>query len=193
MALQSPEKLLQPASADAVLDSISKEGREAHLSTRRREGHAPDELKNERQTEILNIIENTDVETQDQLLGLLRERGYNATQATISRDIKELRLVKELTGSGKYRYAQTGSRVVSGLDSRLRNIFREGVIRVDAAQNLVVVKTMPGLASAACSALDGMEIDGMVGTLAGDDTGVLIMRDTAAAQRFNIEVHRLLK
>ena len=75
---------------------------------------------------------------------------------------------------------------------RLRNIFKEGVTSVDVAQNIVVVRTMPGLASAACSALDGMEIPGMVGSLAGDDTGILIMRDNASAQQFSSEVHKLL-
>ena len=150
-------------------------------------------MKNARQAEILSIIQNTAVETQEQLLSELKARGFHATQATISRDIKELRMVKELTGKGTYRYALSDRKRPSASDARLRNIFKEGVQSVDVAQNLVVVKTMPGLASAACSALDGMEIPGMVGSLAGDDTGILIMRDNAAAQQFNSEVHKLLK
>lgn len=150
-------------------------------------------MKNARQAEILNIVQNVAVETQEQLLAELRARGFSATQATISRDIKELRLVKELTGHGNYRYAQTERKASVGVDTRLRNIFKEGVTAIDVAQNLVVVKTMPGLASAACSALDGMEITGMVGSLAGDDTGILIMRDNAAAQQFITEIHKLLK
>ena len=150
-------------------------------------------MKNARQGEILRIIQAVEVETQEQLLAELRARGFNATQATLSRDIKELRLVKELTGQGTYRYALTDRKTSAGNTLRLRNIFKEGVTSVDVAQNIVVVRTMPGLASAACSALDGMEIPGMVGSLAGDDTGILIMRDTAAAQQFNSEVHKLLK
>lgn len=150
-------------------------------------------MKNARQGEILRIIQAVEVETQEQLLAELRARGFNATQATISRDIKELRLVKELTGQGTYRYALTDRKTSAGNTLRLRNIFKEGVTSVDVAQNIVVVRTMPGLASAACSALDGMEIPGMVGSLAGDDTGILIMRDNAAAQQFNSEVHKLLK
>ena len=150
-------------------------------------------MKNARQTEILNIIQATAVETQEQLLAALKQRGYSATQATISRDIKELRLVKELTGKGRYRYTQSDRKAPAASDTRLRNIFKEGVVAVDVAQNLVVIKTMPGLASAACSALDGMEVDGMVGSIAGDDTGILIMRDNASAQMFNSEVHNLLK
>lgn len=150
-------------------------------------------MKNIRQREILKIIQDQDIDTQEQLLEALRARGFSTTQATISRDIKDLRLVKELTGSGSYRYTMSERKVPSAFDTRLRNIFKEGVVSVDVAQNIVVVRTMPGLASAACSALDGMEIDGMVGSLAGDDTGILIMRDNALAQQFSGEVHKLLK
>ena len=150
-------------------------------------------MKNVRQGEILNIVRTRDIDTQEQLLEELRARGFTTTQATISRDIKELRLVKELTGSGGYRYALSERKTASTSDTRLRNIFKEGVISVDVAQNIVVVRTMPGLASAACSALDNMEIEGVVGTLAGDDTGILIMRDNALAQQFSSEVHKLLK
>ena len=149
-------------------------------------------MKNARQAEILNVIQTMDVETQEQLLAALRARGFTATQATISRDIKELRLVKELTGAGGYRYAVSDRNPPTASDVRLRNIFKEGVLSVDVAQNLVVVKTMPVLASAACSALDSMEIIGMVGSLAGDDTGILIMRDNTTAQQFSSEVHKLL-
>ena len=149
-------------------------------------------MKNARQAEILNIVQSTEVETQEQLLSALKVKGFTATQATVSRDIKELRLVKELTGQGKYRYAATDRKSSAGTDTRLRNIFKEGVTSVDVAQNIVAVRTMPGLASAACSALDGMDIPGMVGSLAGDDTGILIMRDNSAAQKFSSEVHKLL-
>ena len=149
-------------------------------------------MKRARQAEILNIIQAVDVETQEQLLDELKARGFSATQATISRDIKELRLVKELSGGG-YRYASSERKGLADSDARLRNIFKEGVTSVDRAQNIVVVRTMPGLASAACSALDSMEIPGMVGSLAGDDTGILIMRDNASAQQFSSEVHKLLR
>ena len=149
-------------------------------------------MKSKRQAKIMEIISTTNVETQEQLLKELQEAGFTSTQATISRDIKELRLVKELSGGG-YRYASSERKGLADSDARLRNIFKEGVTSVDRAQNIVVVRTMPGLASAACSALDSMEIPGMVGSLAGDDTGILIMRDNDAAERFNQEVHKLLK
>ena len=150
-------------------------------------------MKNVRQNEILSIVQSKDIDTQEQLLEELRTRGFTTTQATISRDIKELRLVKELTASGNYRYTLSDRKPPAASDNRLRNIFKEGVVSVDVAQNIVVVRTMPGLASAACSALDAMDIDGMVGSLAGDDTGILIMRDNASAQRFSTEVHKLLR
>lgn len=150
-------------------------------------------MKAKRQQEILRIIEEQDVDTQDQLLAELRARGVQSTQATISRDIKQLRLVKELAPSGSYRYVAADRQEGKSSAGRLRNIFKEGVVSVEAAQNLVVVKTMPGLASAACSALDGMEIAGMVGSLAGDDTGMLIMRDSASAEAFCSEAHKLLE
>ena len=150
-------------------------------------------MKSARQTEILNIIQTMDVDTQEQLLAELKHRGISATQATISRDIKQLRIVKELSPSGNYRYVPSDLKNASNSASRLRNIFKEGVLSVDVAQNLVVLKTMPGLASAACSALDGMEIQGMVGTLAGDDTAILIMKDNVGADMFGNEVHKLLK
>ena len=118
---------------------------------------------------------------------------WNCVRESSSRDIKELRLVKELSGRGGYRYTLSDRKNATGVDLRLRNIFKEGVTAVEVAQNIVVVKTMPGLASAACSALDNMQIPNMVGSLAGDDTGILIMRDNASAQLFEAEVHNLLK
>ena len=149
-------------------------------------------MKNDRQSMILEIISQENIETQEQLLVRLQERGITSTQATISRDIKELRLVKELAGGG-YRYASSDRRGLADSDIRLRNIFKEGVTSVDVAQNIVVVRTMPGLASAACSALDNMDISGMVASLAGDDVGILIMRDNDLAEQFIQEVHKLLK
>lgn len=150
-------------------------------------------MKSTRQESILQIITEKDIETQDQLLGELKARGIPSTQATISRDIKELHLVKELTGTGTYRYAVSGRKASLNFAGRLRTIFREGVTSFDMAQNLVVVKTMPGLASAAAAALDGMEIPDLVGSLAGDDTVLLIMRTNESAAEFCTEIRQMLK
>lgn len=149
-------------------------------------------MKGKRQAEILSIISSSSVETQEQLLEALRLRGIAATQATISRDIKELHLVKELTDTGSYRYALSEQKNAPNIAGRLRTIFREGVVSCDSAQNLVVVKTMPGLASAAGAALDGMDIPDLVGSLAGDDTVLLILRATESAQRFCAEIREML-
>lgn len=150
-------------------------------------------MKSNRQQEILRIIEERDVETQDQLLSELKERGVYSTQATISRDIKELHLIKELTSYGTYKYAVSDRKASLNIAGRLRTIFKEGVTSFDRAQNIVVLKTMPGLASTACAAIDGMEIDDLVGTLGGDDTAILIMRTDEAAEAFCGEIHKMLK
>lgn len=150
-------------------------------------------MKSKRQAEILRIIEDVDVETQDQLLSELKARGLTSTQATISRDIKELHLIKELTGYGTYKYAVSDRKTSMNIAGRLRTIFKEGVTSFDRAQNIVVLKTMPGLASAACAAIDGMEISDLVGSLAGDDTAVLIMRDSEKAEAFCDEIHKMLQ
>ena len=150
-------------------------------------------MKSKRQEEILRIIEEVDVETQDQLLEQLRLRGVTSTQATISRDIKELHLIKELTGYGTYKYVVSERKTSLNFAGRLRTIFKEGVTSFDVAQNIVVVKMMPGLASAACAAVDGMEIPDLVGSLAGDDTALLIMRTNESAAEFCNEIHKMLK
>jgi len=149
-------------------------------------------MKTARQETILEIIASKDVETQSQLIDELAARGVKSTQATLSRDIKELRLVKELTGAGGYRYAAAGRDELSDFDVRLKKIFRESVTSHATAQNILVIRTLPGLASAACAALDGMDIAGLVGTLAGDDTAFIAMKDTESAENFEREIEQLL-
>ncbi|MCI9403574.1 MAG: arginine repressor [Oscillospiraceae bacterium] len=149
-------------------------------------------MKSKRQQEILNIIALREVETQEQLLECLRERGITTTQATVSRDIKQLHLVKELTAGGIYKYAVSQRKTAMDFAGRLRTIFREGVTSFDVAQNIVVLKTMPGLANAAGAAMDGMDIPDLVGSLAGDDTAILIMRTNEAATEFCEEIREML-
>ena len=108
-------------------------------------------IKEIRQRAILDIIAQKDIETQFDLIRELNERGVKSTQATVSRDIKELRLYKELTGSGSYRYASPVADVPNNSE-KLRTIFRESLTSCVCAENIVVIKTLPGLASAACSA-----------------------------------------
>ena len=149
-------------------------------------------MKSQRQAKILEIISNKNIETQEQLLAELQSEGFRGTQATISRDIKELRIVKELTSLGTYRYTISVSDLGSSFSARLNTIFRECVISFDYAQNIIVVRTLPGLASAAGSAIDAMNLNTIVGTLAGDDTVMIVMRDTNAAATLCGEIKSLL-
>jgi transcriptional regulator of arginine metabolism len=149
-------------------------------------------VKSQRQAKILEIISNKNIETQEQLLAELQAEGFRGTQATISRDIKELRIVKELTSLGTYRYTTSANDLGSSFTARLNTIFRECVISFDYAQNIIVVRTLPGLASAAGSAIDAMNLNTIVGTLAGDDTVMIVMRDTNAAATLCGEIKSLL-
>ena len=147
-------------------------------------------MKSARQTEILQIIAERDIETQQQLLEALAERGVKSTQATLSRDIKDMRLVKELGPSGTYRYVATHNDS-DNYDERLRKIFRESIVSYDVAQNLFIIRTLPGLANGACSAIDAMHVEGLVGSLAGDDTAFLAMKDNEAAKKLYHEIEML--
>lgn len=149
-------------------------------------------MKNDRQSTILEIISEENIETQEQLLERLQTRGITSTQATISRDIKQMHLIKEPVGQGTYKYAVSGNRTKLNFAEKLRTIFRQSITSIDCAQNLVVVKTMPGLASAACAALDDMNIIYMLGSLAGDDTAFLVMKDTESAVSFCKEIREML-
>jgi len=150
-------------------------------------------MKNDRQNHLLQIITEESIETQEQLLERLRARGIKSTQATSSRDIKELHLIKEPAGQGRYRYAVSAHRTKLNFADRLRTIFRESLLSAEYAQNIVVIKTMPGLAQGAASALDGMNITDMVGSLAGDDTVMIVMRDTESAATFTAEMREMLR
>ena len=149
-------------------------------------------MKNDRQSMILEIISQENIETQEQLLVRLQERGITSTQATISRDIKQMHLIKEPVGHGVYKYAVSGNRTRLNFAEKLRTIFRESITSIDSAQNIVVLKTMPGLAPAACSAIDGMHLPNMVGSLAGDDTAILIMRTAQDAEDLCLENMKML-
>ena len=149
-------------------------------------------MKPGRQSVILKIISERDIETQHQLMQALAERGIKSTQATLSRDIKDMRLVKELGPNGNYRYVQAAKPEQDDSSERLRKILKESLVSFDLAQNLLVIKTLPGLAPAACSAIDGMHIDNLVGTLAGDDTAFLAMRDNDSALRLYHEIETIL-
>lgn len=139
-------------------------------------------MKEERQETLLDIVRTKAIETQEELQECLAERGYVVTQATISRDIKELSLVKKVV-DGSSRYV---------VEKPTEFRYTESIVSVEAAQNIVVVKTRSGLAMAVCTHMDNMEISGNVGTLAGDDTCILIMTDNDTAKKFVEEMTALL-
>lgn len=152
-------------------------------------GSAPGMKKN-RHKIILEIVESKTIQTQNQLMMELEKRGITTTQATLSRDIRDLHLTKETGADGVYRYASSRKAADDHI-LRLQKIFKESVISYDIAQNLFVIRTLPGLASAACSAVDAIEVEGLVGTIAGDDTAFLAMKDNASAMALYKEIRNL--
>ncbi len=142
-------------------------------------------MKNARQTAILSIIEQNDIETQEELAGKLKEMGIVVTQATVSRDIKELRLLKVLSGSGGYKYA-TADKAEHGLSERFVRMFKDSVLSINFACNIVVIKTLAGSANVAAEAIDSMHLPEILGTMAGDNTVLVIVKnETEAAQTVN--------
>ena len=144
-------------------------------------------MKPGRQSVILDIITHQNIETQRQLQEALLERGVKSTQATLSRDIKDMRLVKELGPSGSYRYTVSGRSDNDDAKQRLQKILRESVISYNTAMNI-----LPSLAPAVCSALDGMTIDGLAGTLAGDDTAFCAMVSLETCEKLYHELETII-
>lgn len=149
-------------------------------------------MKPGRQNVILDIISEQDIETQNQLMEALAAKGIRSTQATLSRDIKDLRLIKETGPDGRMRYVRPIESEEKSHNSRLLKILKESVLSCDDAQNIVVIKTLPGLASGAGSALDSMQIEGLAGTIAGDDTIFLAMKSNFHAEQFLNQIRELL-
>ena len=145
-------------------------------------------MKKRRQEAILEIIEKYDLSTQDELLQKLKDSGFDATQATVSRDIKELRLVKTMGANGQYKYAVTKTES-DELLSKFRSIFAQSVVSADYAGNTIVA----GMAQAACAAFDSMHWEGLVGTLAGDDTIFALCRSESYASQMKDSIKRLIE
>ena len=150
-------------------------------------------MKSKRHSKILELISNHSIDTQEELLRKLNECGFKVTQATVSRDIKELRLIKTQSPDGGYHYTTGNHRNSVDMSFKFHAIFSESVNSVDYAMNTVVVKCYTGMANAACAALDSIHWRGVVGTLAGDDTIFILMRDEAGAQEFVEQLNRLIE
>ena len=146
-------------------------------------------MKSERQSAILDLIARNDVETQEDLLKLLKNSGYNVTQATISRDIRELMLTKVATETGRQKYAvMNHSRDIAGKYIR---IFHDALVSVDTAGNILVLKTVAGMAMAVAAAIDSMHFEGVVGCIAGDDTIFCAVKTSEETHRLADEIQKL--
>jgi transcriptional regulator of arginine metabolism len=148
-------------------------------------------MKIARHAKILELISQRDVETQEELVDDLRRQGMNVTQATVSRDIKELKLIKVMSSNGRYKYASI-AHGESALSEKLIRIFAQTVINIDIVGNTIVIRTISGSASAAAEALDSLNWDGLVGTLAGDNTIFALGRTDEKAQELATKFKKLL-
>lgn len=150
-------------------------------------------MKSARHNLILEIIECKDIETQEELAEELKNRGVKVTQATVSRDIKELRLLKVLSEHGGYKYA-TVERAEKGMNDRFIRILAESIVNIDYVNNLIVINTLSASANAACEAIDSMKWSEVMGTIAGDNTLLIITRSNEAVEtlmsRFNSLLNR---
>ncbi len=149
-------------------------------------------MKVKRLQKIIEIIENHSVCTQEDLLALLESEGIKTTQATISRDIKELNLVKTTSEKGGYKYTTAKKSKNQHMEKKYRAVFIESVLSADYAMNTVVIKCHTGMANAACAALDTMDFNGIVGTLAGDDTIFVLVKTENLAQALTVEINSML-
>lgn len=146
-------------------------------------------MKYSRHAKILELIEKYQIETQEELADKLKEHGMDVTQATVSRDIKELRLIKVMADDEHYRYASV-SQSEGSINNKLLTIFTESFVSSDYANNIVVIKTLPGMAQASASAVDMLKWPEIVGTIAGDDTIMIVCRAELIAEEL---VNRLGK
>lgn len=148
-------------------------------------------MKNKRHLLIREIIKQEPIETQEELAEKLRDKGYKVTQATISRDIKELRLIKTLTKGGKYCYAEPQKPTL--ISDRLLRMLRESIVSITSAENLIVIKTLSGAASAAGEAVDNLDFEDIVGTIAGDNTILVIVSSKEKVSSIIKKFHDILK
>lgn len=148
-------------------------------------------MKALRLAKIAELVDQHKIYTQEDLLHLLEQEGIVTTQATISRDIKELNLVKAVTEDGKYCYMMPREQKNDNLEKKFYSVFLEAVISIDFAGHIVSVRCHTGMANAACAAMDTMKLEGIVGTLAGDDTFFILMRTEEQAQNICEQIRQM--
>ena len=149
-------------------------------------------MKSERQAAIIDLITRYEIETQEDMIAKLRSAGYDVTQATVSRDIRELKLTKMLSSSGNYRYVKNTQRhPIAG--AKLNSAVVDSITSVDYAENIIVLKTYPGLGMAVASGVDALNLPKILGCIGGDDTIMIVTRDKASAKEISEKIHDLMK
>ena len=148
-------------------------------------------MKAERHRKILELISDNAVTTQEELMAMLSDAGFRVTQATVSRDIKELRLIKVQSADGRYIYARPTQNRQAGDMEGFRSIFVQSLLHIDYANNIVVIKCKTGMANAVCAFMDQLHWKGIVGTLPGDDTIFVLMRNEEQAAEFVDQLHKI--
>ncbi len=148
-------------------------------------------MKTRRQTKILELIQKNDIETQEELSAYLTREGFAVTQATVSRDIRELKLTKIATDGGRQRYAVLAE-ADSGMAGKLVRVLQEGFVSMDAAGNILVIKTVSGMASAVGAAVDAMKLSEVIGSIAGDDTLMCVVRSQEDALNIMKKLRKIM-
>ena len=149
-------------------------------------------MKSQRHARILELVSKYEIETQEDMMSRLQSEGFKVTQATVSRDLKELKLTKTLTARGTYRYSVNHGRHHAG-NGKLNNAMVDSITQVDYSLNLVVIKTYPGLAQAVASAVDALNMHSILGSVAGDDTIMVVTRSVEDAKEINEKITELMK
>ncbi len=150
-------------------------------------------MKSERHARILELISKYEIETQEEMMERLLGEGFKVTQATVSRDLKELKLAKTLTPRGTYRYTVHGTVRYQSGNVKLNNAMVDSIVMVDYSMNNVVVKTYPGMAQGVASAIDSLSLPQILGCVAGDDTIIIVTRDTESSVEISNKITDIIK
>ena len=149
-------------------------------------------MKSQRQNRILELVSKYEIETQEDMMSRLQSEGFKVTQATVSRDLRELKLTKTLTARGTYRYSVSSGRAHAG-NVRLNNAMVDSIVQVEYSFNNVVVRTYPGLAAAVASAIDAMNMSNILGCVAGDDTIIIVTLNEESSKEIMEKITELMK
>lgn len=149
-------------------------------------------MKAKRQSKIIELIQKYEIETQEELSGYLQQEGFQVTQATVSRDMRELKLTKVAAGGGRQKYVILGNEKNDRMNSKYARVLREGFLSMDMAQNILVVRTVSGMASAVCAAIDALDFSEIVGSIAGDDTIMCAVRSVEETEALIKKLRKII-